>query len=85
MEEKNRLYLELFPGFLEKLRYVEGDITSSGILSILDRPDIGWVKIAAGMGVPAASVRTAEGLAKEFGKALSEPGPHLIEMEIVPK
>ena len=51
----------------------------------LDRPDIGWVKIAAGMGVPAVSVRTAEELAKEFGKALSEPGPHLIEMEIVPK
>ena len=53
-----------------------------GVLSLidLDRPDIDWVKIAEGMGVPAISVNSVEGLAKEFRKALSEPGPHLIEM-----
>jgi acetolactate synthase-1/2/3 large subunit len=31
------------------------------------------------MGVPAARATTAEELAAQLGKALSEPGPHLIE------
>jgi len=34
------------------------------------------------MGVPGASVETAEDLAKELKKALVEPGPHLIEMKL---
>jgi acetolactate synthase-1/2/3 large subunit len=46
----------------------------------LDNPTIDWVKIAEGFGVPAVSVNTAEELAREIGKALAEPGPHLIEM-----
>ena len=50
----------------------------------LDRPVIGWVKIAEGLGVPAVSVNTPEGLADELRKALSEPGPHLIEMLLCP-
>ena len=49
----------------------------------LDRPEINWVKLAEGMGVPAVSVDTAEALAREFRKALSEPGPHLISMILV--
>ena len=48
-----------------------------------DRPEIDWVKLAEGMGVPAISVDTAEALAHEFRKALSEPGPHLISMILV--
>jgi thiamine pyrophosphate-dependent acetolactate synthase large subunit-like protein len=35
------------------------------------------------LGVPAVSVNTAEALARELGKALSQPGPHLIEMALV--
>jgi len=49
----------------------------------LERPTIDWVKVAGGLGVPAVSVHTVEGLARELGKALAEPGPHLIEMVIV--
>jgi acetolactate synthase-1/2/3 large subunit len=49
----------------------------------LDRPAIDWVKLAGGLGVPAVSVNTAEALARELGRALSEPGPHLIEMALV--
>jgi acetolactate synthase I/II/III large subunit len=45
-----------------------------------DSPAIGWAMIASGFGVPGVSVDTAEGLAKEIGRALVEPGPHLIEM-----
>ena len=46
----------------------------------LENPDLNWVKIASGLGVPAVSVTTVEGLALEFKKALAEPGPHLVEM-----
>jgi acetolactate synthase-1/2/3 large subunit len=49
-------------------------------LTDLGNPSIDWVNISRGMGVPAASVETAEGLASELTRALSEPGPHLIEM-----
>ncbi|MDQ5987653.1 MAG: putative acetolactate synthase large subunit IlvX [Syntrophus sp. SKADARSKE-3] len=48
----------------------------------LSRPDIGWVEISRGMGVPAVSVDTAEALAKEFTTAIKEPGPHLIEVKL---
>lgn len=48
----------------------------------MDRPDIDWVKMATGMGVPAVSVRSADELAKELGRSISEPGPALIEMHI---
>jgi acetolactate synthase-1/2/3 large subunit len=57
-----------------------GKNTSS--LIDLDRPEINWVGLAEGLGVPAVSVDTAEGLAYQLRKALSEPGPHLIEMMI---
>jgi acetolactate synthase-1/2/3 large subunit len=49
----------------------------------LNRPDINWVRIAEGMGVPGVTVRTAEELARELPRALSSPGPHLIEMVLV--
>ncbi len=45
----------------------------------LDNPAIDWVSVSKGLGVPAVRVETAEALAKEFGRALAEPGPQLIE------
>jgi acetolactate synthase-1/2/3 large subunit len=51
-------------------------------LLTLDNPDIYWVRVAEGLGVPAAAVRTTEELTQELGKALSNPGPHLVEMEL---
>ena len=69
-----------------KIELARAGITSiePEVLSLidLDRPDIDWVKLAEGMGVPAVSVNGVEGLANEFRKAMSEPGPHLIEMMI---
>jgi acetolactate synthase-1/2/3 large subunit len=50
----------------------------------LDRPSINWVRLAEGLGVPAVSVNTAERLAYQLSGALSEPGPHLIEMMVGP-
>jgi acetolactate synthase-1/2/3 large subunit len=51
---------------------------ASDLLDI-GRPDLDFVALARGMGVPASRASTAEELADQFGKALAEPGPHLIE------
>ncbi len=52
---------------------------AAGGLLELSRPDLDFAAVAAGMGVPAVSVRTAEEFAGQLRKALAEPGPHLIE------
>jgi acetolactate synthase-1/2/3 large subunit len=46
-------------------------------------PDLDFVKVAQGLGVPAVSVDTSERFAEEFARAVEKPGPHLIEA-IVP-
>ncbi|MGH3879483.1 MAG: acetolactate synthase large subunit [Actinophytocola sp.] len=45
----------------------------------LSGPDLDFVALSQGMGVPATRATTAEELADQFAKALAEPGPHLIE------
>ncbi len=50
----------------------------SGLID-LSRPDIGFTALAAGLGVPASSARTAAEFAAQLRHALAEPGPHLIE------
>ena len=51
-------------------------------LTSLGNPAIDWVQISKGMGLPAVAVDSCEVLAKELKKALVEPGPHLIEMQL---
>jgi acetolactate synthase I/II/III large subunit len=51
-------------------------------LTSLADPEIEWARIAAGMGVPAVRVETAEALCAELERALAAPGPNLIEMLI---
>jgi acetolactate synthase-1/2/3 large subunit len=50
----------------------------------LSHPDLDFVQIAEGMGVPAARATTAEELADQFRRALAEPGPHLIDAAVPP-
>jgi acetolactate synthase-1/2/3 large subunit len=50
----------------------------------LSRPPLDFTALAAGMGVPASRAATAEEFAAQLGKALAEPGPHLIEALIAP-
>ncbi|MHA3020932.1 acetolactate synthase large subunit [Mycobacterium sp. BMJ-28] len=52
--------------------------------SLLDlgNPDIDFVAIATGFGVPATRAGTAEELAEQFRAAVSQPGPHLIDAAI---
>jgi acetolactate synthase-1/2/3 large subunit len=44
-----------------------------------DLGGLDWVRLAQGMGVPATSVDSAEGLTAALAHALAEPGPHLVE------
>lgn len=60
----------------------EGTITRDMV--DLSRPALDFVAMASGMGVPASRAHTAEELADQFGKALAEPGPHLIEAVVPP-
>jgi acetolactate synthase I/II/III large subunit len=48
-------------------------------LTSLREPDIDWVQLSRGLGVPAARAETADTLVAKLERALLEPGPHLIE------
>jgi acetolactate synthase-1/2/3 large subunit len=54
-------------------------------LSMLDlsRPDINWVEISEGMGVPATRATTAEEFHQQFAEALAQNGPRLIEAMVI--
>jgi acetolactate synthase-1/2/3 large subunit len=45
----------------------------------ISKPEIDFVSIAKGMGMPAERVRTAEEFNKALENAFREPGPHLID------
>jgi acetolactate synthase-1/2/3 large subunit len=45
----------------------------------LSRPDLDFVALATGMGVPATRATTAEELGEQLGRALAEPGPALVD------
>jgi acetolactate synthase-1/2/3 large subunit len=48
----------------------------------LGNPDLGWVKLAAGLGVEAAQADTLESLADLMTESFRRPGPFLIELAI---
>ncbi len=48
----------------------------------LSRPNLDWVDLAKGMGVPASRPTTAEEFNDAFARSLTEPGPALIEVVI---
>jgi len=45
----------------------------------LSRPDLDFVSLARGMGVPATRAETAEELAEQLGRSLNTPGPSVVE------
>ena len=45
----------------------------------LDRPELDWVKLAQGLGVPARRVTTVDAFNQTLQSFLKEPGPNLIE------
>jgi len=66
---------------IELQRVGAGSAPGPKALDLLDlsRPNMDFVKIAEGMGVPARRVTTAEELADALRAAFAEPGPHLID------
>ena len=48
----------------------------------LSRPDLDFVSLAHGMGVPASRASTPGEFGAQLQRALAEPGPHLIDAEI---
>ena len=48
----------------------------------LSRPDLDWVALAAGMGVPGMRAATAEDFADAFARSIATPGPYLIEVVV---
>jgi acetolactate synthase-1/2/3 large subunit len=46
----------------------------------IGRPDLDWVALATGMGVPASRVKDCESLTKQLRQGLTEAGPHLVEV-----
>ena len=48
----------------------------------IGNPDLDWVSLANGMGVPACRVTSAEELNRQLAAYLAEPGPNLIEAVI---
>ncbi|GAB3930591.1 acetolactate synthase large subunit [Kribbella albertanoniae] len=49
----------------------------------LSAPEIDYVSVAAGLGVPGARVRTTAELRTQLGRALTHPGPYLIDAELL--
>jgi thiamine pyrophosphate-dependent acetolactate synthase large subunit-like protein len=62
----------------------QGHAADQNALSLMtmNRPDIDWVAVSQGMGVPAEAADTAEEMADAFTRALAKPGPKLIQLNL---
>jgi acetolactate synthase-1/2/3 large subunit len=69
-----------------ELQQVGAELSGPAAKSLFDlsTPDLDFTAMATGMGVPASRATTAEELAEQFRRAVSEPGPHLIEAIVPP-
>jgi acetolactate synthase-1/2/3 large subunit len=55
---------------------------SANNLFELDRPDLDWVALAKGMGVPGVRTASMESFARELRQSFVSDGPRLIEVEV---
>ncbi|MEY2435685.1 MAG: acetolactate synthase large subunit, partial [Acidimicrobiaceae bacterium] len=51
-------------------------------LTDLSHPDLDWVSLATGMGVPASRATTNDEMVDQLRRSLQTPGPSLIEAVI---
>jgi acetolactate synthase-1/2/3 large subunit len=63
---------------LQRVEAGEAGPVASGLLD-LGGPDLDFVALARGLGVPASRAETGEELVAALRAALGEPGPHLVE------
>ena len=78
----NRTY-----GILDvELQRLDGLRAGRNARSLLDlgNPNIEFVKLAGGLGVPSRRVDTAEQLTLALEQSIADPGPHLIEVVVPP-
>ncbi len=68
---------------LQRVGVAETGRKAAELLS-LSPPNIDFVALATGMGVPATRATTCEELAEQLRAAFVEPGPHLIEAILAP-
>ena len=73
----NRTY-QILKGEFNNVGAGNPGIKAKDMLDI-DRPDLGWVEMARGMGVPGVRIDTCEGLMTGMQRGLATPGPYLIE------
>ena len=78
----NRAYA-ILEGELQRVGAASDGARAKQLLD-LTGPDLDFVSLAAGMGVPARRAGTAEELAEHLRWALAEPGPHLIDAVLQP-
>ena len=64
--------------------FVRGGGERARALLDLGDPDLDFVALASGMGVPGVRVTTAEEMAAALRRAMAEPGPHLVEAMVPP-
>jgi acetolactate synthase-1/2/3 large subunit len=62
----------------------EGGGPRAAALLDLSRPDLDFVSLATGLGVPATRATTAEELTAQLERALAAEGPSLIEAVVPP-
>jgi acetolactate synthase-1/2/3 large subunit len=66
-----------------KVELARADISQPGpaarALTDLGSPNLDWVSLARGMGVPGERAETAEAFAAALGRAFAERGPYLVE------
>ena len=72
-------------------RILQGELRNVGVqnpgpravdMLTLDRPSLGWVEMARGMGVESCRVSDAKALASALQAGLASEGPYLIELEM---
>jgi acetolactate synthase-1/2/3 large subunit len=68
---------------LQRVGVMEAGGKAAALLD-LSRPNIDFVALATGMGVPATRATTCEELAKQLGAAFAQRGPHVIEAILAP-
>jgi acetolactate synthase-1/2/3 large subunit len=76
----NRMY-QILRGEFDGVGAGEPGDRARDMLS-LDRPNLDWVSLARGMGVPGRAVTTADDFNKAMAEATAEKGPRLIEVQM---
>ncbi len=69
---------------MELARVRPGDATPNMLKMLnLQDPDIDWVKMSEGLGVPATTAETAEEFYEQFEAAMANKGPNLIDARVI--